>query len=226
VVLVRHEAGPDDDRVVSHLAEAGYVADIRFPFRGDLLGEIEDNVAATVIDGGMYNAYDTDRHGFLKDEYRWIDAALTQGLPILGICQGAQMIAHHLGAFAGARGDRAEFGYYEVAPVDGAEDFLPAPLHLTQAHFHTFDLPEGAVHLASSTLFENQAFRLGANVYGFQFHPEVTRAGFQRWQAVSDLAKRSDVQSKAEQDRLAAQHDAAQAEWFHGFLDRWLPRDR
>lgn len=220
VILVRHEDGPVDDRVTQWVIANGLTPDIRRPFQGDSLGPVTDDVVGTVIYGGMYNAYDTDKHPFLKDEYRWIGAALEAGIPTLGLCQGAQMIAYHQGAWAGApdHGNH-EFGYYEIAPVAGAEDFLPAPLRVTQAHFHTFDLPKGAQHLARSALFENQAFRLGDKVYGFQFHPEQTYAGFQRWQARGTSYGQPGAQTRDEQDRLGPAADPAQHDWFMTFLD-------
>lgn len=223
VVLVRHGDGPADDRVVTWLARNGVTADIRRPYQGETLGEIGEDVAATVIYGGMYNAYDTGRHPFLNEEYKWIGAAMAAGIPLLGICQGAQMIAHHNGAWVGpvAAGTH-EFGYYEVRPIDGVSDFLPGPLHVTQAHFHTFDIPSEAEHLARSDLFENQAFRIGDTVYGLQFHPEQHYVGFQRWQTQSDSYGSPGAQTKALQDQLGPQVDAAQDVWFMGFLDRFM----
>ena len=100
-------------------------------------------------------------------------ACMDANLPFLGLCQGTQQIARILGASVGPTSDnRHEFGYYEVTPTTEAGSFLTDPIYFTQAHFHTFDLPQGAVHLARSAGFENQAFRHGENVYGLQFHPK------------------------------------------------------
>ena len=224
VVLVRHGHGPNDDRVVNYVTSAGFEADIRKPFAGDLLGDVTDDVAATVIYGGMYNAYDAEKHPFLKEEYRWIGAALDAGIPTLGLCQGAQMIAYHQGEWAGAPDHGThEFGYYEVTPTGEDPAFMDGPLHFTQAHFHTFDLPKGAVHLARSEKFENQAFRLGDNVYGFQFHPEQTIEGFRRWQNEKDNSYgQLGAQDRETQDQLMYRHDAAQADWFYAFLSKFM----
>ncbi len=228
VVLVRHGDDPPDDRVVTYLTQAGFTPDIRRPFRGDLLGDVTDDVAGTVIYGGPYNAYDTELHPFLNEEYRWIGAALDAGIPTLGLCQGAQMIAYHEGEWAGAPDSGLhEFGYYEIAPTGADPDFMPGPLFCTQAHYHTFDLPKGAVHLARSASFEHQAFRLGNNVYGFQFHPEQTIEGFRRWQnwPTANYGKPG-AQDRETQTQLMLQHDAAQAEWFYSFLERLFGRAR
>jgi GMP synthase (glutamine-hydrolysing) len=222
VVLVSHGNNPPDDRVHTWLLQNGLEPDVRKPFAGDLLGDVDKTVVGTVIYGGKYNAFDAELHPFLNEEYRWIDACLKADLPMLGICQGAQMIAYHLGAEAGPLPEStAEFGYYRVDPVPGQAGFLEGPQWFTQAHFHTFDLPEGAVHLASSEAFPNQAFRYGDKVYGFQFHPEVTIEGLRRWQR-SDfpVATMPGAQMPAEQTRLGYEHDQRQADWFYDFLGK------
>lgn len=224
VVLVRHGHGPMDDRVINYCLSNGIKPDIRHPFAGDMLGDVEDDVIGTVIYGGNYNADSVKENPFLSEEYRWIGKAMDAGIPLLGICQGAQMIAHHQGAWAGARADETyEYGYYEVSPTEAGKDFLPAPLYMAQAHFHTFDLPSGATHLASSEVYENQAFSIGENVYGVQFHPEQTIEGFRRWQNVKwGIYEKLGAQPLAQQTELMHTHDAAQAEWFYGFLATFL----
>ncbi len=115
--------------------------------------------------------------------------------------------------------DSREFGYYEITPTSAGEDFLPKPIHVVQSHFHSFDLPDGATHLATSVLYPNQAFRYGANTYGLQFHAEVTIEGFRRWQAASWAAYgQPGVQTREQQDVLMLQHDFVQAIWFYDFL--------
>lgn len=105
----------------------------------------------------------------------------------------------------------------DLAHREGS-DFLPETQHMTQAHFHTFAIPEGTVHLATSPLFPNQAFRYGDRTHGFHLHPEVTIKGFRRLQANDRAAHgKPGTQSRAEQDALMAQHDARQANWFYAF---------
>ncbi|MEL6886179.1 MAG: glutamine amidotransferase [Pseudomonadota bacterium] len=226
ILCVRHEADPTDDRITAWCAAHGIRADIRRPYLGDALGGITDDLAGVVVYGGTYNAYDSDKHPFLTEEYRMIDATMQAQVPLLGLCQGAQMIAHHMGAFAGAPAHGShEFGYYEVTPTDAGQDLLPQPMHFTQAHFHTFDIPGGATHLARSALFENQAFAVDDHVMAFQFHPEQTIPGFQRWQdRGADWGRYEEpgVQDRAEQTRLMHAHDAAQHDWYMAFLDRYF----
>lgn len=221
VVVIRHADDPPDDRIYTWLDQNGFEIDLKKPFSGDLLGEPGDDLAGTVLHGGPYNAYDLDKNAFLREEDRWIGACLKADIPMLGICQGAQQIAYHLGGSAGPiEGEPHEFGYYRVDPVEGAEDFLDRPRWFTQAHFHMFGIPDGAERLASSDAFPNQAFRYGRNVYGLQFHPEVTIEGFRRWQDVdwSPYGKPG-VQTREEQEQLMLAHDREQANWFSGFMD-------
>ena len=142
--------------------------------------------------------------------------------------QGAQSIAHVLGARCGPKqGEPHEFGYYPIRPTEAGKRFFPEELHVCQSHFHEFAIPDGAERLASSVVFPNQAMRYGATTFGFQFHPEVTRAGFRRWQDRDWAAfGKPGAQTRDEQDRLGSQHDPAQHDWFMRFLDRLFGGER
>lgn len=226
ILCVRHEIYPTDDRITTWCATNGVKADIRRPFQGDTLGEVTEDLAGVVIYGGDYNAYDSALHPFLNEEYRMIDAALKANVPLIGLCQGTHMIAHHMGAFAGPLDHQQyEFGYHEVTPTDNGRDVLPEAMHLPQSHFHTFAVPDGGRHIARSELYENQAFGVGDTVMAFQFHPEQTIAGFQRWQArgrTSGIYDKLGVQSEAEQTTRMHRHDPAIDLWFRQFLDRFF----
>lgn len=222
IILIRHGDDPLDDRVYTHALARGFEPVVVRAFAGDVLGVPDETVAGTVIFGGGYNVDAVAEHPFLRREYRWIEACLAAGVPMLGICQGGQQLAHLLGATVGPMpGTPHEFGYYPIDPVPGAEHFLAGSLHVCQAHFHGFELPPGAELLASGGTFPHQAFRVGESAFGLQFHPEVTPAGFRRWQdAAWAMFDKPGAQDRAEQDRLMAKHDAAQDRWFRDFLDR------
>ena len=221
-VLVRHGDDPDDDRVVTFFRAKGIEPDIRRPFKGEGLGEFDQSVAGSVIYGGPFNVFDEDKHAFLDDEARWIRQCIDADVPLLGICQGAQQIARVLGADVGpAPGGPTEFGYYEITPTDKGRGYFPERLVVTQSHFHAFQTPPGAEHLAGSALFPQQAFKHGARTFGLQFHAEVTPPGFRRWQDASWARYgKPGAQTRQEQDQLMAAHDAAQHQWFMGFLER------
>ncbi len=222
VVLIRHGDGPADDRVVRFFRERGIEPDMRRPFKGEALGAPDGSVAASVVYGGPFNVFDTGKHPFLIDEHRWIEGCIEQDIPLLGICQGAQSIAYTLGAKAGPRpGEPHEFGYYQVHPTEAGKDILPGPRYFAQSHWHEFEVPGGGELLAYSEVFPQQAFRYGATTYGFQFHAEVTPAGFRRWQDEPHAAfGKPGGQTREQQDALGAAHDAAQHDWFMGFLEK------
>ena len=123
---------------------------------------------------------------------------------MLGICLGAQLLAHELGAPVGPHpAGYHEFGYYELFPTAAGRDEIPVGLHVTQSHYHEFGLPAGATLLARSALYPRQAFRYGRNAYGFQFHAEVTRDIFRRWQSEHGVhfTGKPGVAGKEQQDR-------------------------
>ncbi|MER9591396.1 glutamine amidotransferase [Mesorhizobium australicum] len=224
IILVRHSDEPADDRVFAYLQQSGYEPVLRRAYAGEVL-DVDEDVAGGVVYGGMYNVYDTSLHPFLLNEYRFIDFCMSSDIPLLGICQGAQQIAWHRGAHVGPPVSGVhEFGCYPLYPTEGAEDFLSEPIHVTQSHWHGFELPEGARHLASSASFPNQAFCIGDKIHGLQFHPEVTPTGFRRVQdRPTANYDKPGAQTREEQDRLISLHDAAQASWFNGFLRKLFP---
>jgi GMP synthase-like glutamine amidotransferase len=135
-----------------------------------------------VIMGGPMAVYEMDRTPYLKDEALFIKKAVHEHKHVLGVCLGAQMLAHVLGARVYPGGAK-EIGWYDVTLTEeGMRDECMAGLavdsgktaRVFQWHGDTFDLPQGAVRLASSALYPNQAFRYGDHVYALQFHIEVT----------------------------------------------------
>jgi GMP synthase (glutamine-hydrolysing) len=190
------------------------------PFAGEAIAPADESVAGSVVYGGPFEAYAYDKYPFLREEARWIETCMRRNIPLLGICQGAQQIAHVLGAPVGPPADEsAEFGYYLIEPTEAGQSFLAEPLYVAQSHFHTFGIPSGAVHLARSALFPNQAFSYGKTTFALQFHAEVTIEGFRRWQHNPGTRyDRKGAQMREEQDALMHVHDAAQAKWFYRLL--------
>ena len=150
----------------------------------------------------------------------WIERCLENEIPLLGICLGAQLIAHALGARVGPHEDGLqEFGYYPIQSTDETGKFLAGELHVMQCHQQGFELPQGTQLLARGHTYPNQAFSYGANVYGMQFHPECTLATLHRWQA-SDWApwNQPGTQNRDQQNNLAAMYDNSMHNWFTSFL--------
>ncbi len=133
-----------------------------------------------VIMGGPMGVYEEDRYTFLRDEKELIRDAFGKGIPVLGICLGAQLIASALGCEVYPY--RKELGWFTVRKVENdfvVED-LPEELVVFQWHGDTFDLPENAKLLYAGDLVRNQAFRIG-NAVGLQFHLEVTPEIVRDW---------------------------------------------
>lgn len=167
---------------------------IRF-FHGETPDQEWDRVRALIILGGPMSVGDEDLFPFLRWEKTIIRAAIEDNVPMLGICLGAQLIASALGQSV-YRGPVKEFGWYPVSitphgQVDSLLGYLPEKPIVFQWHGDGFDLPAGALRLASSVDYENQAFRVGKKIYGLQFHLEVTPRMIERWidERSKDLAQ-------------------------------------
>ena len=138
-----------------------------------------------VVLGGPMNVDETERFPHLATEIAAIREALERGIPILGICLGAQLLAAALGANVRPNNVR-EIGWYRLHATAAAEGdplcrHLGGDQHVFQWHAYTFDLPPGAVHLASTPTCPNQAFRFGDRAYGLQFHLEADANLIERW---------------------------------------------
>ncbi|MEM9602203.1 MAG: gamma-glutamyl-gamma-aminobutyrate hydrolase family protein [Pseudomonadota bacterium] len=224
LVMVRHHhnALELDDVACRVLRARGFELEHVHPHAGDPLGVPADDVAGTIVYGGGQNVTELERFPYLRDEMQWMLDCQSSGIPVLGICLGAQLLAAAHGADVMRPADGlCEFGYYPVFPVDDS-GFVPAEgLHVTEAHFEAFELPAGAVHLARSEAFPNQAFRVGDNVYGLQFHPEVNTEVFRDWQAdywTPHFYASPGSQSETESLDLHYRHTEAQGAWFEALL--------
>ena len=154
-------------------------------FDGDPLPEDIKNYSGLIILGGPMNVYEEDVYPYLKGEDILIKEAVKRRIPVLGICLGGQLIAKATGAKVN-KGTKKEIGWYDLLLTPGGKAdkvFKNSPERLTvfQWHGDTFDIPSDATLLAGSVLFPNQAFRIGDNIYGLQFHLEVTQKMISRW---------------------------------------------
>ena len=157
-----------------------------------------------VVLGGPMNVDQAEQYPHLRTEIAAIREALRLGVPVLGICLGAQLLAAALGASVRPNKVR-EIGWYPLHPAPQAgEDRLfrhfDGRQHVFQWHAYTFDLPPGAVHLAHSESCEHQAFRFGERAYGLQFHLEADEALIQRWLNVP--AYRAELEAETGFERL------------------------
>jgi GMP synthase (glutamine-hydrolysing) len=187
-VVLQHTPTEGPERVAELLGARGVAIEVRHLYRGDAVPEHVRQGELLVSMGGPMGVGDAGHpeYPFLAPEIGLLREAIARDRPVLGICLGAQLLA----AAAGARvypntkrgPDGAEVPAREVGwgPVDfldverepALKGLRPRELVL---HWHgdTFDLPRGAVHLASTPICANQAFRLGWRHFGLQFHCEL-----------------------------------------------------
>jgi GMP synthase-like glutamine amidotransferase len=159
------------------------------PDLGDAYPALSD-IGGLVVLGGPMGVHDVADHPWLLAERELLVDAVGEGIPVLGVCLGAQQLALALGAEV-TTGQVAEVGVGSVEltgpgrldPVLGPEYGGLASSTIPCVHWHqdTFALPSGATHLAATPRYPNQAFRVGERVYGLQFHVEVDRSLAQLW---------------------------------------------
>ena len=119
---------------------------------------------------------------YLQAQQRLIRNCVEKNIPVLGICLGSQLIAKTFGAKV-YRGSHQEIGFYNDLRITSDSKFFSGfenPFTVFHWHADTFDLPEGAVRLASSEHYLNQAFQYKSAV-GLQFHLEVTEEMINLW---------------------------------------------
>ncbi len=131
-----------------------------------------------VVMGGKMSVNDQANFPWIATEIAFINEAIRMGKTVIGICLGAQMIAKATGSNV-YKNSEPEMGFWPVRFLPSASNdkvfmHFPKVLDVLHIHFDTYELPEGAVSMAESAITKSQAYRIGENVFGFQFHFEVT----------------------------------------------------
>lgn len=138
-----------------------------------------EGIDLVIAMGGPMSVNDETELPWLRAEKAFLREVVARRVPVLGVCLGAQMIASALGARVYPNAEK-EIGWFPVRSAAGraraAADRFGFPDESRVFHWHgeTFDLPPGAVRLASSAACANQAFQIGRHVIGLQFHLETT----------------------------------------------------
>lgn len=188
VLVVQHvpfePLGTLDRLLRAHKIRIRYINFARAPQAVPDIGDCD----GLIVLGGPMNVDEQQRHPHLHTELKLIEQALRKQVPVLGICLGAQLLAHALGAPVG-RNPQVELGWHTVRLTpQGLRDpvlkHLGAQSAIFQWHGDTFAIPATAEHLAESDLCANQAFRWGQLAYGLQFHLEVDLPLVERWMRV------------------------------------------
>jgi GMP synthase-like glutamine amidotransferase len=188
-LVVEHSADDPAARLGDWLGDAGLLLDVRTPYDGVVLPAGLDGHSAVVMLGGPMGAHDDEAAPWLPATRQLLAAAVAAGVPTLGVCLGAQLLAVATGGRVERGADGPEVGPGLVAKRDAAGAdrlFGPVPFTPDVLHWHwdaVTALPPGAVLLASSTRYPHQAFRVGAAAWGVQFHLETTPEMVRRWAA-------------------------------------------
>lgn len=183
VAAIRHVHFEDLGTLEELFQEAGYP--IRYYDAG--VDELPDPVTGAklaMVLGGPVGVYETEAYPEMAAERAWVKMRMEASMPTVGICLGAQLMAAALGCEVGPM-ERKEIGF---APLQLTEAGRRGPLRhlegISVLHWHgdRFAIPADAEHLAATDLCDNQAFALGPQMLGLQFHVEVDGgSGFERW---------------------------------------------
>jgi len=229
LLLVRNDGFETYGVAVPSLRSAGAELLLVDAFEGQPLPELSE-VAGVVMLGGTVNADQVDRYPFLLEDRTLTREAVEAGVPYLGVCLGAQILARALDRPV-MKAARREVGFQPVHPTEAASDdallsgFTDGD-RVFQWHEDTFDLPEGATLLATDDDVPHQAFRVGDLAWGIQFHFEVDGAELEAWldeaDSLMDLEAtwgKSSEDIRLEAKEHMAAHEERGREVFRRFAD-------
>lgn len=179
VVFQHSELGPGRFGVT--FRDHGFRLDIRRPDQGDAVPSNLDEIEGLLILGGPQNVTDAAQYPWMGQELELLRKAHERGLPVIGVCLGAQMIAHALGGVVAQRSGAPDLGFSAVSvTIPGQTEIMLAGVPWN--HHQPFSceqeitqLPAGATLLMSSKNTKNACFKAGHRTYAFAFHPECDR---------------------------------------------------
>lgn len=216
LIALQHLDLEGPSRIADIATDLGWTIEVRRLWLGDPVPTAIAPGEVLVVMGGSMGVGDLDdpRWPFLAAEVSLLRAALAANRPIIGVCLGAQLLAHAAGAqvYPLHTGEPAarhrEVGWGAITLANTAENEpVLAGLDVAEpvVHWHgdTFDLPHGATLLASTLACPNQFFRIGHHVFGLQFHIEIT-AEQVAWWARDDAAFVRAAGGQGHQARLLA----------------------
>ncbi|MGN9842752.1 type 1 glutamine amidotransferase [Nonomuraea sp. H19] len=188
VLIVQNSRSGGPSRLGGWLADAGLRLDVVLAHEGAPLPARLDHDAMIMLGGG-YLPDEDDRAPWLADARRLVAQALAEGVPLLGICLGGQLLAHVAGGEVTGDAGVPENGStpLTIRPEAAGDPLFHGLPEVVPAIEHHKDavtrLPGGAVWLAETRACPYQAFRVGERAWGVQFHPEVLPTRIREWRA-------------------------------------------
>lgn len=223
LLAVRHLPHEDLGSLALPFARAGY--DIRYADAptADFSALARDHWDLLVVLGGPIGVNDGADYPFIAPELAFVETRLQADAATLGICLGSQFLAKALGATV-SRGGEFEIGWKALSLSEAGRASPLKHLSGPVLHWHgeRFDLPAGAIRLASTDLTPCQAFRWGRATLAFQFHPEVTARGLEQWYVGDGVELRELGVKPADLRRAAALHAGRMQEEAAAMLADWL----
>jgi GMP synthase (glutamine-hydrolysing) len=230
-IALRHVAFEDLGLLAPIMERAGWNVSFCEAAVDDLTHPSIGGADLLVVLGGPIGVYETDSYPFIAREIALLERRLSRGLPTLGICLGAQLMAKALGSRVYA-GPVKEIGWGPIGLTDaGAASCLKSlGNEASVLHWHgdTFDLPTAASRLASNANYENQAFGYGDHALALQFHLEAEPRQLEEWyvgHAVELAAARVSVSelraaTAKQAGGLAIQADRVFSDWLRRIEQR------
>lgn len=215
LLIIKHVQHNNLGAIIPICERLGLQIDLRTPALGDEVPDDLRGYEGLMILGSQDSVY--DNKPYIQTDLQLLAAAEKAGVPYLGICLGAQLLAHYIGGsvYKGILGAMRQFGPISVKTDDAifGDELVGATIF--QWHQDTFTLPDTATVLATDGGYPLQAFKWGKNFYGVQFHPEVNAEVITRW------VNRDEPQMALHQMLDEAEKHLPQV---HGWLEVFLKR--
>jgi GMP synthase (glutamine-hydrolysing) len=188
IAIIEHEAQCPPAHVGTWLTDAGATLDVRRPWAGDELPDLDDGCDGIVVLGGSMGAGDDELHHWLAPLKQLVRDAVAREVPLLGICLGHQLIAAALGGTVEPNPHGQQVGLYAVGwlPAAGDDELVAGYGEVRGVQWNhdvVTRLPAGAVALAETEQGELQVARFGPCAWGVQLHPEVDEPVVTSWAA-------------------------------------------
>jgi GMP synthase-like glutamine amidotransferase len=177
VHYIQHASFEKPGFIREFFQEKGVSQSVIFPYKNMPYPE-PDEIEMLVIMGGPMSVNDEKKYPWLSTEKKFIEKAILDAKPVLGICLGSQLLASVLGSRVFPNTQK-EIGWFPLTFAPELETYLSRnlPSEMMGFHWHgdTYELPGNTIRLASSAVTANQGFVYEDRVVGLQFHPETTR---------------------------------------------------